>query len=129
MADSNLPSLTPEHTHTILVIRSISTILTDLFPQAGERVTARRDTRLQILDDLSLLFVRGNFDGKDVVAVTPLLDNNRITLETMHAEADESRLDVVGTATESHSTQQALSKAYRRLAPSSKTLFSTVRNG
>lgn len=113
-------------------------------------MTARRDTRLRILDDLSLLFVGGNFDGKDAVAVTPLVDNNGITFETMHAAADEGRLDVVGTATESHvlpnvlviyavlplmqnltgiQLQEALGKAYRRLAPSSKTLFSTVWNG
>lgn len=97
MTDGNLPSLTPEHKQTILLIRSISTILSDLFPHTGERVAARRDTRLRILDDLSLLFIRGSFDAKDVVAVTPLVDNNRIT---MHAAADEGRSDVVGTATE-----------------------------
>lgn len=93
IADSNLPLPTPEINDTVLQIRSISTILSKIFPNAGEGMRAHRDARLRTLDDLSLLFVRGS---SDVVAVAVLVANNCITLKTAHTAADEGRLDVVG---------------------------------
>ncbi|KAG8939137.1 hypothetical protein FRC04_006952 [Tulasnella sp. 424] len=94
MADSNLPLSTPEINDTILQIRSVSTILSKLFPNAGEGVRAQRDARLRTLDDLSILFVRGS---SDVVAVATLVANNCITLKTVHTAAHESGLNVIGS--------------------------------
>ncbi|KAG8955210.1 hypothetical protein FRC04_009668 [Tulasnella sp. 424] len=76
MADSNLPPSTSDIYEVVRCIRSISTILSNIFPHAEEPVRAHQNTRLPTLDNLSLLFVSGGPDGKDVIALTPRAENN-----------------------------------------------------
>ncbi|KIO31445.1 hypothetical protein M407DRAFT_19585 [Tulasnella calospora MUT 4182] len=119
MADLPFPPSTTDLNETVLHIQSISTILSHALAHTGESTKAHRDSRLRILDDLALLFVPGSSDGEDVVAVTAIVQNKCVTVETIHELAENGRGDRNPDPT-------GFAKPQKSPIASSKILFSTA---